>query len=104
MRNQVETPSGRILYIRAPKRLSRAQIADALASMADDDPRWLAVHQLIDEELATVMFDATDRVSVNREHAAGQAYVLMALKQRLLDERKRPMEPSAKPMKKPAKK
>lgn len=85
--------AARVMFIRAPKRLSPAQLATALGSMADDDPRWLAVHQILDEQLAGAMFDVTAPRSTNRDHSAGQAEALSTLKQRLFDERAKPAAP-----------
>jgi len=89
--------SSRIVFLRAPaQRLTPEQIASALGSMADDDPRWLAVHQLLDEELGAAIFDVTAPNAENRDHAAGRGEALATLKQKLLEHRQKPVpEPSA---------
>ncbi len=63
----------------------------ALGSMNDDDPRWLAVHQLLDEELATAVLDSSspDLPDAKVRHAGGRVDALSTLKQRLVDERKK---------------
>jgi hypothetical protein len=78
----------RVVFIRAPRRLTAAQLTTALGSMAEDDPRWLAVHQVIDEALAFAMLEVSAPVARNRDHAAGRVDELATLKQRLLSERK----------------
>lgn len=92
MKNELQTPSGRVMFIRAPKRLSPAQIAQAMASMSDDDPRWLAINQMLDEELAAAMFDSSsaDLPDSKVRHAGGQVSALSTLKQKYLDARKLP--------------
>ncbi len=92
MKNQMETPGGRVMFIRAPRRLSVAQLNAALGGMTDDDPRWLAVHQVLDQELAAAMFDVSAPNSTNRDHAGGRVEALSTLKQRLIDARKAPLE------------
>ena len=93
----IETPSGRVIFIRTPKRLSPEQLVIALASMSDDDPRWIAFHQVLDEEVATASLDATnpEASDAKMRHASGRMEGLATLKQRLNDERKKPM--AAKP-------
>lgn len=92
--NTLETPSGRVIFIRAPKRLTKAQIAQALGSMPDDDPRWLAVHQLVDEQMAAAMFDSSspDLPDTKVRHAGGRVEALATLKQSLYDARKMPVQ------------
>lgn len=92
MKNELNTPSGRVVFIRAPKRLTSAQVAIALQSMADDDSRWLAVHQILDEELATAVLDSSSPALKKKlvRHAGGRVDALSTLKQRLFDERKKP--------------
>lgn len=91
--NTLETPAGRVVFIRAPRRLTPEQLVIALASMAEDDPRWLAFHQLLDEELATAVLDSSNPDSSDGKirHAGGRVEALSTLKQRLVDERKKPM-------------
>lgn len=95
MKNQIETPGGRVMFIRAPKRLSSAQVAAAVGSMSDDDPRWLAVHQIIDEELSAAMFDSSssDLPDHKVRHAGGRVDALSTLKKRLLDAQRTPLAP-----------
>jgi hypothetical protein len=91
--HSVETPAGRVMFIRAPKRLSPAQLAQALGSMADDDPRWLGFHQILDEELSAAALDVSAPTAVNRDHAGGRMDALATLKQRLLTARQAPAAP-----------
>lgn len=95
MKNELHTPAGRVIFIRAPKRLTPAQVAMALQSMADDDPRWLAVHQLIDEELSSAVLENSSGTATDERvrHAGGRVAALSELKQRLLEERKKPLAP-----------
>lgn len=94
MKNRtIETPGGRVMFIRAPKRLSPQQLVAALSGMSDDDPRWLALHQILDEELAAAALDVSAPVSENRDHAGGRVDALATLKKRLMDERKKPLQP-----------
>ncbi len=95
MKNELQTPSGRVMFIRAPKRLSPAQIAQAIGSMSDDDPRWLAINQLLDEELAAAMFDSSSSELPDHKvrHAGGRVDALSTLKQKLVDARKVPLAP-----------
>lgn len=97
--NTLETPSGRVIFIRAPKRLTKAQIAQALGSLPDDDPRWLAVHQLVDEQMAAAMFDSSspDLSDSKVRHAGGRVEALATLKQSLYDARKAPLQPEPDP-------
>ena len=92
-----ETTATRVLYIRAPNRLSPPQLAAAFSSMSDDDPRWLAVNQVLDEEHASAMLDVTAPSSANRDHAAGRGEALATLKQRLANLRQKPAQPPATP-------
>jgi hypothetical protein len=94
MKNQLETPGGRVMFIRAPRRLSAAQLNAALGGMDDDDPRWLAVNQVLDQELAAAMFDVSAPDARNRDHAGGRVEALSTLKQRLNDARKAPLVPT----------
>lgn len=80
------------MFVRAPKRLSPAQLAQAFGSMSDDDPRWIAMHQLLDEELATAMLDVSSPQCGNRDHAGGRVDALSTLKQRMLNARVVPLE------------
>ena len=100
--NTLETHSGRVIFMRAPKRLTKAQIAQALGSMPDDDPRWLAVHQLVDEQMASAMFDSSspDLPDTKVRHAGGRVEALATLKQSLYDARKAPVEPEKSPTRK----
>ena len=92
----INTPAGRVVFIRAPKRLNEQQVTLALASMADDDPRWLAFHQLLDEELATAALDSSSAQLTDAmiRHAGGRMEALSVLKNRLLNERQRPIAPA----------
>jgi len=89
----IETPAGRVVFIRSPRLLTPEQIVLALASMAEDDPRWLAVHQLLDQELATAALNASNPALGDSQvrHAGGAMDALATLKQRLFDERRKPM-------------
>jgi hypothetical protein len=91
--NTLDTPAGRVVYIRAPRRLSPEQLVMALASMAEDDPRWLAFHQILDEELATAMLDTSNPEFSDAKirHASGRVEAMSTLKQRLFDERRKPI-------------
>lgn len=92
MTTEIPTPAARVVFIRTPKRLTAAQVSNALCSMPEDDPRWLALHQVIDEELSTALYDVTARRSDVRDYDSGRAAAISALKERLLTERKRPLE------------
>lgn len=76
--------AGRVMFIRAPKRLEEKQLKLALGGLAEDHPVWLAFNQLIDEELASAMLDVSARTAESREHAAGRIEACATLKQRLL--------------------
>lgn len=90
MKNELNTPQGRVVFIRAPKRLTPQQSGMALQSMPDDDPRWLAVHQMIDEALATAVLESSNPKATDSEirHAGGAVDALSTLKERLLTTRK----------------
>lgn len=75
---------GRIMFLRAPRRLDPAQLKTALGGLAEDHPVWLAFNQLVDEELASAMLDVSRPIPLAREHAAGRIEACAALKQRLL--------------------
>jgi hypothetical protein len=93
MKNQIETPVGRVMFVRAPKRLTREQVNVAIGGMSDDDPRWLAINQLLDEELASAMLDVSAPSPANRDHAGGQVDALARLKVRDTEARKVPVTP-----------
>jgi hypothetical protein len=95
---EIITPGGRVIFIRAPKRLSAEQLVMALGSMADDDPRWIAINQVLDEELAAAALDVTnpDTPDTKMRHASGRMDALAALKQRLVDERRKVVAPAKK--------
>lgn len=93
-RNAIETPNGRAIFMRAPRRLTQSELSLALQSMEDSDPRWLAVHQIVDEELAAATLEVSDPNPKNRDHAGGRVDALATLKQRLHDERKKVVEPA----------
>lgn len=85
---QIQLPSGnRVVFVRSPRRLSPELLHQALGSMPDDDPRWIAFHQILDEEIASAMLDVTAEVNPSRDHAAGVVAGLTQLKQRLVDTR-----------------
>lgn len=92
----IETPAGRVIFVRAPRRLTQEQVVLALGSMNDDDPRWLAFHQLLDEELAAAVLDSSspDLPDTRMRHAGGRVEALATLKQRLVDERKKTVTPT----------
>lgn len=92
---EIITPHGRVLIIRAPQQLSDQQLRDALSSMADDDPRWLAVNQLIDTELAAAVLDVSTPEHKTRDHAGGRIEVLTVLKAKLLELRTKPPAPTS---------
>ena len=100
--NELQMPAGRVIFIRTPRRLTAAQTAQALQSMADDDPRWLVIHQFIDEELASAMLDSSSETLSSRRvrHAGGRVAALSQLKQRLYEERSKPMVESVRRSKK----
>jgi hypothetical protein len=81
------------MFIRSPGRLTSPQISTALGGMRDDDPRWLAVHQLLDEQLASAMLDVASPSCTNRDHAGGRVDELCTLKKRLMDARDVPLKP-----------
>lgn len=85
----IDLGPGRAIFVRAPRRLDKAQLALALSSMGDEDPRWVAVHQLIDEELSAAMLDASspDLTDARVRHAGGRVEALSMLKKRLYEER-----------------
>jgi len=98
MKNQpLETAGGRVIFVRSPRRLSQEQLALALGSMHDDDPRWIAVNQILDEELAAAVLDSSspDLTDAKVRHAGGRVDALSTLKQRLVDERKKTAAPAA---------
>jgi hypothetical protein len=95
MKNQIETPGGRVMFIRTPRRLTVEQLNTALGGMDDDDSRWLAVNQMLDEELAGAMLDVSARNNSDRDHDSGRVEALSTLKQRLNDARKAPLVPAA---------
>lgn len=74
----------RVMFIRSPRRLDPAQLKAALGGLQEDHPVWLAVNQLVDEELASAMLDVSRAHAPEREHAAGRIDACAALKQRLL--------------------
>jgi len=100
MKNQIETPGGRVMFIRTPRRLTTSQLNVALGGMSDDDPRWLAIHQILDEELVAAMIDVSAPTTSNRDHAGGRVDALSTLKQRLVDSRKEPLTPEKAPARK----
>lgn len=58
-RDTLTTPAGRVVFIRAAKRLSEAESAAALSSIEESHPAWVAINQILDEELATAVLDAS---------------------------------------------
>ena len=53
--NEQTAPSpapARVVFIRSPKPMSEELLRQALGSMSEDDPRWLAFNQLLDRALA----------------------------------------------------
>lgn len=52
-------PPGRVVFIRAPRRLSDEELAMALAGLEEGSPVWLAVNQILDEEFASAVLDAS---------------------------------------------
>lgn len=91
---ELQTAAGRVIFIRTPRRLSPEQVVLALTSMDDEDPRWLAFNQILDEELATRTLDSTnpDAPDHRMRHASGGIEALATLKQRLSDERKKTVD------------
>lgn len=91
----METTAGRVIFIRTPKRLTPAQLALAMGGFTDDDPRWLAINQILDEELSTRSLEATNPKATDQEmrSATGGMDALATLKARLDAERKKPIAP-----------
>jgi len=97
---ELQTAGGRVIFIRTPKQLSASQLVLALGSMDDNDPRWLAINQILDQELAAAALDVSAPTCDNRDHAAGRMEGLAILKQRLDDCRRKPMPEKVEPRKK----
>jgi hypothetical protein len=79
-------PPARVIYIRhAYPRMDETQLRRALASVPPDDPRLVAIRQLIDEELGAAFLEVSmrDRTPEQRAHAAGSIAALADLKNRL---------------------
>lgn len=85
-------PGGLAIFIQTRRRLTKEQLVQALGSMADDDPRWLALHQVIDEALAAAVLDSADpRLEPGKgTYAGGRTAALAELKKRLVDLRASP--------------
>jgi len=89
----IELAGGRAIFIPTRgKRMTREQIAMALGSMPEDDPRWLAINQIIDEEFAAAVLDTTDpQLDASKgTYPGGKTAALAELKKRLVDLRQMP--------------
>lgn len=81
----VERAGGRVVFIRAPRRMSEEELRAALGGLEDGAPAWMAVNQLLDEELAAAVLDASDGnlVPGRGTYPGGKIAALAELKDRL---------------------
>lgn len=91
----INHPAGRVVFLRAPsKRLTEEQIAIALSGLDDASPVWLAVNQLLDEELAAAVLDSSSPTldSSKGTYSGGKTAALAELKERLIRYRTAPVK------------
>ena len=98
--NEQTAPSpapARVVFIRSPKPMSEELLRQALGSMSEDDPRWLAFNQLLDRALAAAVYDSSDpQLDASKgTYSGGRVGALSELKAELHQYR-------AAPVKKPA--
>jgi hypothetical protein len=95
----------RVLFIRSPRRLSEDELRMALAGLTEDDPRWLAFNQVLDEELAAAVLDssAPDLDPTKGTYPGGRVAALAELKNRLAKLRSSPIRQTAPAATSPAK-
>lgn len=85
------TPT-RVIFIRAPRPMSDDQLRAAISSMDEDDPRWLAVNQLLDRALAAAVYDSSDpKLDASKgTYPGGRVAALSELKSELVSFRQAP--------------